>query len=303
MTSLTDTMYIDPNGMYITYNGQTYYLPGNTWSTNPDGSATFNGSVWFPAGFNNASGAGIVVFGPGGGKATFPAVQPGPPGPAVRFAFNVIPVAYGTALPSPNPEVVATEYDSAGNPTALSLTFYISQGPAGQDGETTISQELGGVMAAAGYMIGWDATSGEAQWQPIPVGNWQYATGIVASASNTNSQKQIAAIQVPAQLAAWWPEVKAQANVVGAPDTMVDLVARVNGTSGAICAYGYGNPGASPGTVTAISYGLGPGSANIVPAGQAATIYLYAENQTSSANDWSTTNRCSFQVRPSFVPL
>ncbi|WP_459979739.1 hypothetical protein, partial [Mycobacterium avium] len=88
--------YADPNGMYVTYNGQTYYLPGNTWSTNPDGSVTFNGSVWFPAAFNNASGAGIVVFGPGGGKATFPAVQPGPPGPAVRFAFNVIPVAYGT---------------------------------------------------------------------------------------------------------------------------------------------------------------------------------------------------------------
>lgn len=71
--------YADPNGMYVTYNGQTYYLPGNTWSTNPDGSVTFNGSVWFPAAFNNASGAGIVVFGPGGGRASFPAVQPGPP--------------------------------------------------------------------------------------------------------------------------------------------------------------------------------------------------------------------------------
>lgn len=295
--------YADPNGMYVTYNGQTYYLPGNTWSTNPDGSVTFNGSVWFPAAFNNASGAGIVVFGPGGGRASFPGVQPGPPGPAVKFTFQMIPVAYGTPLPSPNPEVVETEWDSNGDPVALSLTFYNWAGPAGQDGQTTISQVLGGVTAAAGYMIGWDPDSGQAQWQPVPVGNWYYATGIVASPANTNSQKQIGAIQVPAQLLAWWPEVKAQANVVGAVDTMVDLVARVSGPSGQICAYGYGNPGASPGTVQAISYGLGPGSANIVPAGQAATIYLYAENQTASANQWSTTARCSFQVRPSFVPL
>lgn len=152
-------------------------------------------------------------------------------------------------------------------------------------------------------MIGWDPGSGQAQWQPVPVGNWYYATGITASASNTNSQKQIGAIQVPAQLQAWWPEVQAQANVIGAVDTRVDLVARVNGPSGQICAYGYGNPGASPGTVYAIASGLGPGSANIVPAGQAATIYLYAENKTSSANQWSTTASCTFQCRPSFVPL
>lgn len=294
--------YADPNGMYVTYNGQTYYLPGNTWSTNPDGSATFNGSVWFPAGFNKASGAGIVVFGPGGGKASFPAVQPGPPGPATKFTFQMVPVAYGTALPSPNPQVVATEWDAAGDPVALDLTFYVPGGPAGQDGQTTISQILGGISAAAGYMIGWDAANGEAQWQPIPVGAWQYATGIAASASNSNSQKQIAAIQVQPQLLAWWPEVLAQGNVIGAVDTRVDLVARVGGPTGEICAYGYGNPGASPGTVTAIASGLGPGSANIVPAGQAATIYLYAENKTSSANDWSTTASCSMQVRPSFVP-
>lgn len=295
--------YADPNGMYVTYNGQTYYLPGNTWSTNPDGSVTFNGSVWFPAAFNNASGAGIVVFGPGGGRASFPGVQPGPPGPAVKFTFQMIPVAYGTPLPSPNPEVVETEWDSNGDPVALSLTFYNWAGPPGQDGQTTISQVLGGVTAAAGYMIGWDPDSGQAQWQPVPVGNWYYATGITASASNTNSQKQIGAIQVPAQLQAWWPEVQAQANVIGAVDTRVDLVARVGGTAGQICAYGFGNPGASPGTVYAIASGLGPGSANIVPAGQAATIYLYAENKTSSANQWSTTASCSFQVRPSFVPL
>lgn len=300
---MTSPVVVSPDGVSITYNGQQYFLPGNTWSVNPDGSTTFNGSIWFPAGFNNASGAGIVVFGPGGGKATFPAVQPGPPGPATKWAISMVPVAYGTPLPSPNPEVVATEWDSEGNPVALSLTFYNWAGPAGQDGQSVIPATLDGVAAKAGYMIGWDAENNTAQWQPAPVGAWQYATGIVASASNTNSQKQIGSIQVQAQAQAWWPEVQAQGNVIGAVDTRVDLVARVGGTAGEICAYGFGNPGVSPGTVYAIASGLGPGSANIVPAGQAATIYLYAENKTSSANDWSTTASCSFQVRPSFVPL
>lgn len=296
-------IYVNPDGTSITYNGRTYFVPGNTWSVNADGSTTFNGSVWFPAGFNSASGAGIVVFGPGGGRATFPAVEPGPPGPATQFTIKMVPVAYGTPLPATNPEVVPTAWDSNGDPVALSLTFYVPSGKDGAPGALTIPQVLDGVTAAAGMMIGWDATNGTAQWQQIPMGGWQYATGIVASASNNNSQKQIAAIQIAAQSQAWWPEIKAQANVVGAVDTMVDLVARVNGTAGAICGYGFGNPGASPGTVTAISSGLGPGSANIIPAGQAATIYLFAENQTASANDWSTTSRCSFQARPNFVPL
>lgn len=291
------------DGLSVTYNGQTYYLPGNTWSTNPDGSTTFNGSVWFPAGFSSASGAGIVVFGPGGGKASFPAVQPGPPGPAVKFAISYVQVAAGTALPAENPAVVATAWDAYGNPTALSLTFYGNAGPAGASGTTTISQVLDGVSAAAGMMIGWDPVNGAAQWQQIPLGGWEYATGIAASASNTNTQKEIGAISFTAQAQAWWPEIKAQANVVGAVDTLIDLVARVNGTAGEICGYGFGSPGTAPPTVTAISSGLGPGSANIIPAGVAATIYLYAENQTSSANGWSTTARCSFQARPNFVPL
>lgn len=300
---MTSPVIVSPDGVSITYNGQQYFLPGNTWSVNPDGSVTFNGSIWFPAGTNIASGAGIVVFGPGGGRATFPAVQPGPPGPATKYTISMVQVAYGTALPSPNPVVTPTEWDSYGNPVALNMVFYVNAGQPGDDGDSIIPATLDGVAAQAGYMIGWDAENNTAQWQPIPVGNWYYATGITASASNTNSQKQIGAIQVPAQLQAWWPEVQAQANVIGAVDTRVDLVARVGGTAGQICAYGFGNPGASPGTVYAIASGLGPGSANIVPAGQAATIYLYAENKTSSANQWSTTASCSFQVRPSFVPL
>lgn len=300
---MTSPVIVSPDGVSITYNGQQYFLPGNTWSVNPDGSTTFNGSIWFPAGFNSASGAGIIVLGPGGGKATFPAVQPGPPGPATKFTISMVQVAYGTPLPSPNPVVTPTEWDSYGNPVALNAVFYVNAGQSGADGQSIIPATLDGVAAQAGYMIGWDEENNTAQWQPLPIGGWQYATGIAASASNNNSQKQIGAIQVAAQQRAWWPEVQAQANVIGAVDTRVDLVARVGGTAGEICAYGYGNPGAAPGTVYAIANGLGPGSANIVPAGQAATIYLYAENKTSSANQWSTTASCSFQVRPSFVPL
>lgn len=290
------------DGMSVIYNGSQYFLPGNTWSVNTDGSVTFNGSVWFPAGTNTASGAGIVVFGPGGGTATFPAVEPGPVGPAPRFVFEMIQLAYGTPLPAVNPVVTPTEYDSYGNPVVSNVTFYVNSGAAGQNGTTDIltAGDLEG-NPQAGYFIGYDSTGLKAQWQPAPIGNWYYASGIGATASNTTTQKQIASIAVPGRPWAWWPHVSAQANVVGASDTRVDLVARVGSSTGQICAYGYGNPGATPGTVSTSTYQLGPGSANIVPANTPTVIYLFAENQTSSPNAWSTTSSCLFSVKTDYA--
>lgn len=296
------TFSVSPGGLSITYNGQQYFLPGNTWSTNSDGSVTFNGSVWFPAGTDIATGTGIVVFGPGGGTATFPAVQPGPPGPATKYTFQMVQVAYGVALPTTNPAVTPTEWDSYGNPVALNVTFYVNSGAAGKDGETTISAELDGVTALQGFMIGFDPSNQAARWQQIPVGNWYNATGFAASASNTTTQKLIGSVNVPGQPYSWWPEITGQALIIGAVDTQVNLVARVGGSKGAICGYGYGAAGATPPPITAISSGLGVGSANIVAAGAATNIYLYAENQTASPNAWSTTASAIFQVRPSFVP-
>lgn len=273
----------------------------NSFVTHSDGSVSFYGEVWWPAGTSSASGAGVMVLGPGGARASFPAVKQGTPGITPSFNISQVIQAYGTALPQTNPVQVATAWDSNGIPTAYDLVFYNQSGPPGDDASVEIPSSLDGVNAAQASYIGWDAPAQQAKWAQLPVGNWQYATGISASASNTTTQKQVASILVQAQPYDWWPEVDGEISVIGAVDTQINAVARVNGSSGAICGYGYGAAGASPGPIGLHKYGLGVGSTNIVPAGQAKTIYLYAENQTASPNAWSTTSSAFFQVKPHYV--
>jgi hypothetical protein len=295
---------LNPDGTSITYNGQTYFLPGNTWSVNSDGSVTFNGSIWFPAGTNTASGAGIVVFGPGGGKATFPAVEPGPPGPATQYALSMVPVPYGTPLPPVNPVVTPTQFDPNGIPTALNVVFYVPSGMPGVPGGTTIltANDLTGTPQA-GYMIGFDPVNDVAQWQPIPLGGWSYASGLIATSSNTVTQKSLGnGIKYGPYAVDTWPVVAAQVEVIGAVDVLVNLVARINSSSGEICALGYGQTGATPPIVHTEPYQLGPASANIIAAGTTPTIMLYAEATTASPNAWSTTSRVSFAVKADPVP-
>lgn len=274
----------------------------STWITNADGSVDFNGTVRFPAGTNLASGVGIVIFGPDGGFANFGAIAKGDPGVSPTLTFQTVQVAAGTALPSPNPAVVFTP-GSGDTPPNYALTQYVNAGATGAPGGTEIltATDLEG-SAAAGYTIGYSATDSKAQWQPKLAGNWYVASPISATASNTNAQKNLASISIPAQPFNWWPEIQAQAQVIGASDTRVDLVARINSTTGTICGYGYGVTGAAPPTVVALPSGLAVSSANIISAGSSATIFLNAENQTASANPWNTTSSASFQVKVGPVP-
>lgn len=275
----------------------------DTWTFNSDGSADFTGTVRFPAGTNLASGAGIVIFGPNGGVANFPAIFQGESGLPPTINWTIQQVAYGTALPSPNPAVTVVDAGGPGVASILDVTIYLNAGEPGESGTTTIltATDLEGT-AQAGYTIGYSAADSKAQWQPKLAGNWYRASSIGATTSNTNTSKTLASIAIPAQPFNWWPEVYAQAQVVGASDTRVDLVARVNSNTGNICGYGYGMAGAAPPPVIAIPSGLAVSSNTIISAGSAATIFLNAENQTDSANAWNTTTSASFQVKAGPVP-
>ncbi|OBG71324.1 MULTISPECIES: hypothetical protein [unclassified Mycobacterium] len=274
----------------------------STWTQNADGSVDFNGTVRFPAGTNLASGVGIVIFGPDGGIANFEGIAKGDPGVSPTMTFQTVQVAAGTTLPSPNPAVVFTPA-SGDTPPNYAVTMYVNAGATGAAGGTEIltATDLEGT-AAAGYLIGYSAADSKAKWLPIPVGGWYLAESIAATASNTNALKNMSSIAIGAQPFDWWPEVFAQAQVIGATDTRVDLVARINSTTGDICGYGYGAAGAAPPPVIALPSGLVAGSDNIIPAGEAATIFLNAENQTDSDNPWNTTTSASFQVKVNPVP-
>jgi hypothetical protein len=272
----------------------------NTWTTNSDGSVTFNGTVTFPAGTNTASGAGIMVLGPNGGTTNFPAASiTGPAGPAPTFSVTTVQYAAGAALPSPNPAVVFTA-GSGSTPPNYALTFYVNAGAAGSSTSAILTASDLENTAQAGYVIGYDSVNAKAQWQPMLAGGWFYANTIAATTSNTTGNKNLTSITVPGQPFAWWPECYAMANVVGGIDTRVDLVARITTQNGPEVARGYGAVGYS-GPWTMIPNGLYTGSPNIIPANTQAVIYLNAENQAGTSA-WNTTSAAFFQVHCSPVP-
>lgn len=272
----------------------------NTWTQNADGSLSFFGYVTFPAGANTASGAGIVIFGPFGGVANFPIAAEGPPGPSPTFTVTVVQVAAGTTLPSPNPATTFTP-GAGDTPPNYDLTIYVNAGAAGESTSAILTAtDLEGTPAA-GYMIGYDADEEMAQWQAIPGGGYYFTNSVSATASNTTARKPLTSILCAALPYDWWPEVSGQNNVVGAVDTRVDLVARINSTTGDICGYGYGAAGAAPPPAALAPYGLYAGN-NVIPAGSAATIFFNAENQTSSANPWNVTSSAFYSVKQVPVP-
>jgi hypothetical protein len=288
--------------------------PLNTWTVNADGSVTFNGTVNFPAGTNLASGAGIAIFGPNGGTTNFPAVEQGEPGLPPIINFTVTQVAFGTTLPSPNPTVTLVTAGGAGVASEYNVTIFLNAGEPGTAtvDTATLTAAIEGTAAAL-FDIGFDATNNELQWQPKLVGNWYYSGTVGATDSTTVTVKNMTSIAVPGQPFAWWPEVAGYGNVVGAVDTRVDIVARLNSSTpasgtgsgsgtGQELGRGFGAAGATPPPTSVVPNMLAIGSDNIVAAGTAATIFFNAENQTSSSNAWNTTSSAFFQVRPSPVP-
>jgi hypothetical protein len=243
-----------------------------------------------------------MILGPNGGTTNFPAVEQGPAGLTPTFTVTTNQVASGTVLPSPNPAVTVTP-GSGSTPPNYALTFYINAGATGASGTTTImtATDLEGTAQAL-YMIGYDAANARPQWQPKPVGNYYFTNSVPATSSNTNVVKPLASIAIAPYPFSWWPEVSGQINVIGAVDTRVDLVARINSTGGTICGYGYGAAGNAPPPTSVGPWGLAVGGNSIIPSGTGATIFFNAENQTSSANPWNTTSSAFFQVKVAPVP-
>lgn len=254
-----------------------------------DGSVDFNGTVRFPNATNLASGAAVVVFGPNGATASFPAVSKGDTGLSPTLTFAQVQVAYGTSLPGTNPAVVFTP-GSGSTPDNYAITTYLNAGATGSTGTPSIltASDLEGT-AQGGYVIGYSNTDSMAQWQPKLCGGYFFTNTFSATSSNTVALKSITSITISALPFAWWPEVSGQVNVIGAVDTRVDLVARINSTSGNVCGYGMGLAGAAPPPPVLQPYGLTTGS-NTIAAGSAATIFFNAENQTASSNPWNTTS-------------
>lgn len=260
----------------------------------------FEGTVKIVNGFNPDTGVAYLILTPTGGTGTIPFLAQGLPGlPPVFDSITVEEVAAGDPLPTPNP--VVTPVSSGGNGIAshYNLKFYIHGGSVGPAGANTISTSTD-LATTPALGIGTNTytlvyRSSDGLWVPTAqkVGNQYVPSAIGATAHDATPQRVLASITVPAQPFDWRPRVFAQTVVTGSADTRVDLVARLNdAASGDQVGFAKGVAGASPPTQTLIPAAPAgsaiPGGYAKVLAGNAATVYLRAEQKAASAGAWST---------------
>lgn len=283
--------------------------PLGVWVENPvgypAGSIMYSGPVLFPAGTDTSTQVGVAIFGPNGATTNFPAVQAGASGLSPIITASLVQVAYGTALPTPNPAVTLVTPGGPGVASVYNMVFYLNAGAPG----TTSAFQLQNATDLSGTAVtGWGpvvtGTSPTTFGYAPQLGSGLYysVTGGSATSSTVASPKNLTAIGIAAKPYAWWPVCKLQAQVVGAADTRVDVVARLTSTTGQIVGYGLGQAGVSPAPAILHEQGLAATGPQIVPAGTAATIYFNAENQTSSVNAWSVAAGWFASVKVTPVP-
>ncbi|AXF51522.1 minor tail protein [Mycobacterium phage Constella] len=257
---------------------------------------TFDGRVTVVNGFNPDTGVAYLVLTPEGGFGELPFFSAGTPGLPPEFTeIKMTPVDPDDPLPTPNPVVTVVDPGGPGLPSKFKLEFFVHKGDKGDDGTLTIgsAEDLAASPAlGAGtdkYMLVYRASDG--MWVPTAqkVGNMYVSSAIAATAFNSTSVRGLSSISIAAQPFDWYPEVYAQTQVTGSPDTRVDLVARLNdAASGAMVGFSKGLVGATPPPNVVIPAFSVSSTLPKVLAGNAATIYLRAEQQAATSNSWST---------------
>ena len=262
----------------------------------------FTGQVKVVNGFNSDTGVAYLILTPDGGVGSIPFLAQGLPGlPPVFDSITVEEVDPGDPLPSPNPVVTTISPGGSGAASHLSLKFYLHSGDKGDTGTNVISTATDLATTPAlgpstnGYVLAYRSSDGK--WVPTPSGlaggNTYVSPPILATPKNNASPRLISQINVPAQPFDWRPRVFAQCFVDGALLTRVDLYARLNDpASGDQVGYSRGVSGnLIPPNIIVPGYPAGsavPGSYGRVLAGNAATIYLRAEQVNATSESWAT---------------
>ncbi|AAN12681.1 minor tail protein [Mycobacterium phage Omega] len=257
---------------------------------------TFDGRVTVVNGFNPDTGVAYLVLTPEGGFGELPFFSAGTPGLPPEFTeIKMTPVDPDDPLPTPNPVVTPVDPGGPGLPSKYKLEFFVHSGQKGDEGPVVIanaddlatSPALGG--GTNGYTLVYRSSDG--MWVPTAqrVGNMYISEAIASTSASVTSTRLLSSITIPAQPFNWYPRVFAQTQVAGAADTRVDLIARLNDpASGGMVGYSKGLAGVTPPPNVVIP-GFTVGSAlPTVSAGNAATIYLRAEQQASTSSSWST---------------
>lgn len=275
--------------------------PG-VWDLSPAGyeapAAMWTGTLVFPAGIDpDSTQSAVGVMGPAGGRIEIPGSAVGAPGPS-----PVLRNADLTQFPYGEAEAQADWIEvSPGGPGVAAVYDFVFYLPSGEPGDLE-----GFTLAAAADLATpmsnnttplWNAKQGVFTPTLLPIGAWYNQANIASTPTVAGQNRPVSYIQVPAQTFSWWPIVFATATITGTANTRVDLVARLNSQTGDEIARGPGQSGAVVGTNPSVAYllptfgGLRTSNAGVqVAAGSSATIYLNAEQQASTVDNYSTSS-------------
>jgi hypothetical protein len=206
-------------------------------------------------------------------------------------------VAPGGTIPNPVVDVV----DKATG--TWDLTFWVYSGATGPTASVALLAAVdlsGSTSAQSGdflvYEPGGSGVLPFMTFEPALAGGKFYPSVVNSTTSANGAQRTLAQVSVPPQRFAWTPRVSGGAVVVGTgANVQVNLVARLNSTTGVDVGLGVGVAGQYPPPISLWDGGPA-GSASgygVVSAGNGAVVFLQAEQQsgTDSFTTASSTTR------------
>lgn len=264
----------------------------------------WQGDVRIPKTFDPSTKAAVIMLGPPGGVAEIPALVKGDPGlPAsIDTNINYTVLAYDDPT-SDSASFTLLTPATATTPAVYRLSLSLHEGSPGAAGTMTVlgAADLTGTQVD-GYVLTKTTVSGNNQvtFSAPKVGD-QYWPASIPNTSGTDGQNRtLAVVNIPAQPWDYRLRVFGQCVISGTANTRVDLVARLNNAaSGDIVGRAFGVTGATPPPAVLVS-GPPTGStstAGKVLAGNAATVFLRAEQQASTVDAYTTSSTTtSFMV-------
>jgi hypothetical protein len=275
------------------------------WTTDDDQYYIWNGEVRIPKTFDPTTKAAIIMLGPPGGVAQIPALVKGDPGRHAEIDSTIVLNALEYDDPTPDSATwttITAGSDEVSPVYRLSLNLHKGSPGAAVAAVILGASDLSGV-ATDGYVLSKKVGSSQVEFVPQRVGD-QYWPASINNTSGTDGQNRtLCPVSIPALPFAYRLRVFGQCQITGTAATRVDVLVRLNNAiSGDVVARSFGQVGANPPANILVS-GVAAGSASTVgrvAAGNAATLYLRAEQQASTTDSYTTSSSTtSFMVEVS----